>query len=541
MRSLKEGFTLIELLVVIAIIALLSSVVLTVLTTARSKARDSQRIRNAHELSLALEQYESTENTYRVAGAGYANSGGGYVAKGAETLGYSNSIITVLSAKGYYTADTLSDPIYGTDNYYLGMCTSTYSVFLKVEQPELQQSSSTIASACDGVNASAAGFNFIAGGGDYGAASGVAAGGGFITSLTGDVDPTFVSGQYGGADGSIYDLRIQSDGKVVVVGNFSSMFNGSSRRGVARVNGDGSLDANFAATCGLDVGGSTLETQSDGKIIVGGGFSTYCGSSSKNLVRLNPDGSIDTSFIGNGAPDGAVRTMKFQQDGKLIIGGDFLKVGGVSSPHIARLNVDGSLDSSFSVGSGFDQYPLSLAVQSDGKIVAAGIFVSFNGTARNHVARLNGDGSLDVTFTSPIIGGSFAQALSIQSDGKIIVGGGFGAWNFSYYNLLRMLPDGTIDSSFNTGTAPDSTVYSTLVLPNGEILISGAFNHYNGVTRNKVALLKSDGTLDTGFASVADTINYILALGLQSDGRVILGGTFTSYGGIPQSDLARVQ
>lgn len=158
-----RGFTLIELLVVIAIVSLLSSVVLAMISSSRVKARDAQRIANARQIGIALDQYELTNGTYKVASAGYNDGGSGYVAK-VGVSGYNTAIIAALKSNSVYSSNVLQDPLYGTDNYYLGLCTSTnaYTVFLKVEQPILQQASSTVQKACDGVTADANGFNYIA-------------------------------------------------------------------------------------------------------------------------------------------------------------------------------------------------------------------------------------------------------------------------------------------------------------------------------------------------------------------------------------------
>ncbi len=159
----SNGFTLIELLVVIAIISLISAMVFAAMSTARQKARDSQRIQNARHLGIAIEQYEQTNNTYKVNNSGYNNTGSGYVAKGSESLGYSSSIISALKTSGFYNSNNLKDPVFGTDNYYLGLCTSTnaYNIYLKVEQSSLQQSTTTVSSGCDGLAALSRGFNYV--------------------------------------------------------------------------------------------------------------------------------------------------------------------------------------------------------------------------------------------------------------------------------------------------------------------------------------------------------------------------------------------
>jgi prepilin-type N-terminal cleavage/methylation domain-containing protein len=162
----EKGFTLIELLVVIAIIALLSGIVFAAMSSARQKARDAQRITQARQLSIALDQYEIANNSYHVTGAGLTgNDGGGFVAKSGVAGYQSSSVLSSLKAAGFYSANALVDPIYGTDNYYVGMCTTTnaYNVYLKVEQTNLQVASSSILSGCDGAGAVAAGMNYVAG------------------------------------------------------------------------------------------------------------------------------------------------------------------------------------------------------------------------------------------------------------------------------------------------------------------------------------------------------------------------------------------
>ncbi len=171
----SKGFSLVELLVVISVITLLSAVVLSALGAARVRARDAARLANAQQLSVALEQYETSAGTYKVQNAGYQNTGGGFVAKSGVT-DYVNSITGTLSSLGHFSSQNLVDPLYGTDNYYLGQCTTTnaYNLYLKVEQPALAQPTSTVAGGCDGATAAALGFNYVAGGSGAGSATAVA-------------------------------------------------------------------------------------------------------------------------------------------------------------------------------------------------------------------------------------------------------------------------------------------------------------------------------------------------------------------------------
>src|SRR6185369_14420460 len=116
-----------------------------------------------------------------------------------------------------------------------------------------------------------------------------------------------------------------------------------------------------------------------------------------HIARLNSDGTLDSSFLvpGSGV-NGDVGSLALQADGKTVIGGVFTSVNGTTRNGIARLNSDGTLDTSFlAAGSGTNSSVLAIAVQSDGKIVIGGFFTSVNGTTRNGAARLNVDGTLD--------------------------------------------------------------------------------------------------------------------------------------------------
>src|SRR5439155_5149973 len=114
------------------------------------------------------------------------------------------------------------------------------------------------------------------------------------------------------------------------------------------------------------------------------------------LTRLNADGSLDGGF-GSGA-DGFVETLALQSDGRIVMGGSFTSVGGKSRNHIARLNADGSLDPGFNPGSGANDTVHALGIAPDGKIIIGGSFTTMDGQARNHFTRLNADGTVDATF-----------------------------------------------------------------------------------------------------------------------------------------------
>src|SRR5690606_12472907 len=139
--------------------------------------------------------------------------------------------------------------------------------------------------------------------------------------------------------------------------------------------------------------------------------------------RLNTDGSLDTTFnIGTGA-NNIVRTTAIQVDGKIIIGGEFTSYSGTPINSIVRLNSDGSIDSSFVAGESGRIY--TIAIQTDGKFIIGGQFNNYDGILLNRIARLNTDGSLDMTFNIGTGANNIVRSTAIQADGKIIIGGNF--------------------------------------------------------------------------------------------------------------------
>jgi uncharacterized delta-60 repeat protein len=380
----------------------------------------------------------------------------------------------------------------------------------------------------------------------------------------GSNDPSFNvvdDGTYGyGANGSVGALALQPDGKVLIGGDFTT-YNGTTRNGIARLNSDGSLDTAFNPGTGVYDGSlgygyvAALAPQPDGKVLIGGGFTTYNGTPRNRIARLNSDGSLDTSFNpGEGAggsvsPD--IMALALQPDGKVLIGGGFTTYNGTGRNGIARLNSDGSLDTSFNPGSGATGNVFALALQPGGKVLVGGFFSSYNGITRNSIARLNSDGSLDTSFNpgTPAHDGNtgpICLELALQPNGKVLIGGSIFFFGTTRSWIARLNSDGSLDTSFNQGTwASGNWVVALALQPDGKVLVGGEFTTYNN-SWNSIARLNSDGGLDTSFnpgsgANGGGFSNpYVGALALQADGKLLIGGDFTSYNGTPRTRIARV-
>ncbi len=284
---------------------------------------------------------------------------------------------------------------------------------------------------------------------------------------------------------SISGIAVQPNGKVLISGAIPA--------GIQRFNADGSTDSGFSPPT-LDSTIHVVAAQPDGRVMIGGLFTTVGGQSRNRVARLNADGSVHLSFDpGNGA-DGAVRTIVPMPAGKTLIGGAFNNYGGFSMAHVAQLNADGTLDSAFNIGSGITDDTVRVIVrQSDGKVLVAGDFYVFNGVYSPNIVRLNTDGSMDTTFSSGFGVDGRIHCMALQADGRILIGGEFSTYDGIGRNrIARLNSDGSLDMGFNPGTGASATIHALALQPDGKALIGGAFTSYNGTGRNRVARLYND-------------------------------------------------
>jgi uncharacterized delta-60 repeat protein len=167
------------------------------------------------------------------------------------------------------------------------------------------------------------------------------------------------------------------------------MYNGSSRRGIARVNTNGSLDTLFnPGSVSVDNEILTLALQPDNKVIIGGDFTTFNTISRTHIARLNTNGTLDTTFNPGSGADAPVMAVAVQPNGKILMGGSFGTVNSFSRSRIARLLANGTVDTNFNPGTGVDNAVEALALQTDGKVVLGGLFTNFNGHATTNLARV---------------------------------------------------------------------------------------------------------------------------------------------------------
>ncbi len=354
----------------------------------------------------------------------------------------------------------------------------------------------------------------------------------------GALDTSFDIGT--GFNGPVNSIALQSDGKILVGGAFTS-YKGLTQNFIARLNTDGTLDTSFDIGEGFDSPVFSIVLQPDGKILVGGTFTSYNGSTRIFIARLNTDGTLDTSFNIGAGFNNYVQSIALQPDGKILVGGTFTTYKSLSQNRIVRLNTNGTLDNSFNIGTGFNNTVFSITLQSDGKILAGGNFTSYKGLTQNRIVRLNTDGTSDTSFD---IGEGFnnniVYSIALQSDGKILAGGNFTIYKGLTRNRIVQLEwDGT-PAFFDIGAGFNSTVFSIALQPDGKILVGGNFITYKGSAQNRIARLNTDGSLDTSFDIGTGFNNYVQSIALQSDGKILAGGAFTSYKGLTQRYIARL-
>lgn len=234
----------------------------------------------------------------------------------------------------------------------------------------------------------------------------------------------------GGADNSVRTIAVQTDGRIIIGGDFQS-FNGVSRNFFARLLTDGTLDTTFNAGPGANGSVEAVVLQADGRVIIGGAFSTVGGAAHRGVARLNASGTVDPSFNAALDANAIVETIAIQTDGKVVIGGDFTNIGGFGRSNVARLNIDGTIDTTFNPGSGANGSVRALAVKGNGKTVIGGTFFTFNGVPRARLAQLNGDtapGMVQFTAdTFPVSESSDSVTLSVSR-----TGGAAGAVSVNY-------------------------------------------------------------------------------------------------------------
>ena len=359
-----------------------------------------------------------------------------------------------------------------------------------------------------------------------------------LDATTGQADSFNPAGN-GNNGNIIYAIALQADGKVIVGGNFTDVMGGQLRNRIARLDGTtGSADSfNPNVTGGLSTRVSSIAVQGDGEVLVGGRFTSVGGQPRVGIARV--DGTTGQTDSFNPNVSGEVYAIAVQPDGKILVGGDFSG----ERNNIARFDPATGAADSFDPDAtgGFSPYVHTIAVQPDGRILVGGNFTSIGGQTRNNIARL--DGSTGAADSFDPESNSVVKTFAVQADGKIVVGGEFttlapnGGTAVTRNHIARLETDGRLDRTVNLGLV-GNYILVTAVQPDGKILLGGAFTSVLGVPRNNIARLNSDGTLDMAFDP--NSIGEVDTIAVQTDGKILVGGAFASIGGQPRNRIARL-
>jgi uncharacterized delta-60 repeat protein len=234
---------------------------------------------------------------------------------------------------------------------------------------------------------------------------------------------------------SVDEIVTQEDGKLLVSGSFTNR--------IARLNENGTVDGTFQPGAGFNMGLMyAIALEPNGKILVGGSFSEFDGTARNRIARLNPDGSLDFSFDPGLGASGPIECVALQPDGKVLIAGSFTTFNGVGRNRIARLLPDGSIDPTFDPGTGANHSIQGFSVQPDGKVIIVGVFTEYDGTLRNRIARLNTDGSLDTTFDPGSGANHVIHALALDPNGECIIAGAFTGYDGTWRNRVARIRGG---------------------------------------------------------------------------------------------------
>lgn len=355
-------------------------------------------------------------------------------------------------------------------------------------------------------------------------------------------------------DQAVMAVAVQPDGNVLVGGEFTSV-NGTLKRRLARLRPDGSLDRTFS-DISINNEVHALALQPDGKVILGGMFTSVGSQPRYALARLLADGKLDTSFnvvsfVPN--PSSATRDVQaivFEPDGHVLVAGTITTVVNgrtITGAILARFNTNGIADNSLTL-TGTINGPVScLAIQPDGKILVGGVFTTFGSKTRQHLARILSNGDLDLDFNVPVLGasGGTVTAIAVQPDASILLGGNFvSVAGQPRTNVARIDASGVVDPGFAPAVGSTFSIVESLALQcNGKILVGGTFSTIAGGLRRNFGRLNADGSLDDEYlpGPVAGVNGDVYGLTVGPEGETWVVGAFTLLRGESRAYVGKLQ
>jgi uncharacterized delta-60 repeat protein len=356
-------------------------------------------------------------------------------------------------------------------------------------------------------------------------------------------------------------LGVQADEKIIIAGNFT-LVNGTRRSRVARLYVDGTIDETFTPGDGANDTVHSMSLQPDGKVLLGGMFTSFDGVSRNDIARLDANGRLDASFNPGAGPNrgyyyypafthplSPIHSMISLPDGRILACGYFTNFSGFSRNGLVRLFPDGSVDQAFDSRFGYtNMWNLFVDIDSavalpDGNVAVGASFYHFGSNSNGGIQmyraalpalfRLDADGSVDTSFSPVKLTADGARwfSLGLQADGRIV--GAAELWR-GERRIYRLEANASVDPGFETNAFPELT-YSMgqlVVQRNDKILVAGS-----GIRR-----LNPDGTSDDSFASVdVGPSEFVQNIALNKDQTwLVCAGLFESLNGNVRPRLARI-
>ncbi|MBI3882154.1 MAG: PKD domain-containing protein [Verrucomicrobia bacterium] len=364
-----------------------------------------------------------------------------------------------------------------------------------------------------------------------------------VVTIIDDEQPGYVDYQFNtgaGANAPVLSASLDFAQNKVVIGGAFTTVDSNVLRHVARLTPLGAVDQSFNPGAGANSNVNSVFVQPDGKVLVGGEFTTMDGSNRVRVARLGADGNVDPGFTPGVGPNNSVRAVAVQADGLVLIGGDFTAVAGNTNfHHLARLLTNGVLDTNFVTS--VSNTVLAIVPLTNGSILVGGAFTNVGATLRPGLAQFLTNGTPDGSFDPGADADGPVRALAVQPDGRIVVGGSFTLFNGNLTNrLVRLTAGGAVDPGFNTGSGADGDVNAVALDPTGKIFIGGAFSNFNGSPLAHYARLRAAGAVDIVFNAGSGADAVVNTAVIQTNSGIIIGGAFTNVNNVPRPGVARI-
>jgi len=342
-----------------------------------------------------------------------------------------------------------------------------------------------------------------------------------------------LAGQFKGYDD--YDGCIV---KVFANGNKDVSFNS----GTGFFNENGGIPSSLVIT--------SIEIDSNGDYYIGGEFNIYNGFTTRNILKILKTGEVDTSFnVSNGFSypfnPSTVRSIKIQSDGKILVGGEFTQYKGVTVNRIVRLNTDGSIDNTFtSPSTNLNDGVYTIACDSSDNIYLGGAFSSYSGFSAQRIVKLKPNGSVDQSFNLSSGFNNIVTKIVVDSSDNLYVVGSFTTYSgVSENRIIKLLNNGQKDTSFDNTTGFNGNVNDIVIDSFGKLYIVGLFTQYKGANNTRIIKLNTDGTRDTTFATNRFSTNNASEMNtihIDASDNIYIGGRFTTYNLFFQNSIIKV-